>query len=178
MSCDHDLAYTEESYDSFKERYQAIGLTHPTPARKLDANKVEFVRKTQHFHAMMDSGCLCHFVWGPSWQLYDAEQMVKMMRAISGWDLTLEEVLMVGERRLNMMRVFNSREGIEAAGDNLPDKFFDKPLRGGVTDGVHVDRQEFEAALEEYYGQCGWDKERGVPTNETLKRIDLEWLIT
>ena len=176
MSCDHDFAYAKEAYDSFKPRYESIGLTSPTPARTLDANKVEFVRKTQHFHAMMDSACLCHFVWGPSWQLYDAEQMVKMMRAITGWDLTLEEIMAVGERRVNMMRVFNSREGIEAAGDTLPEKFF-KPLRGGVTDGVRVEREEFESAVKEYYTQCGWDTTTGVPTEETLRRLELEWLI-
>jgi aldehyde:ferredoxin oxidoreductase len=176
MSCDHDLGYTEEAYDAFKARYQSIGLTSPTPAHKLDANKVEFVRKTQHFHAMMDSANLCHFVWGPSWQLYDSEQMLKMMKAITGWDLTLEELMKVGERRVNMMRIFNAREGITAESDTLPEKFF-KPLRGGVTDGVYVNRDEFETAVKEYYEQSGWDTDSGVPTNETLRRLDLEWLI-
>lgn len=176
MSCDHDFGYAEEAYDAFKARYQSIGLTSPTPARTLNANKVEFVRKTQHFHAMMDSACLCHFVWGPSWQLYDSEQMLKMMMAITGWDLTLQELMKVGERRVNMMRIFNAREGITAESDTLPEKFF-KPLRGGVTDGVRVNRDEFETAVKEYYEQSGWDTDSGVPTSETLRRLDLEWLI-
>lgn len=175
QSCDNDLCYTEDAYSSFKERFQTLGLTSPTPATKLDANKVEFVRKTQQLFSMMDSANMCQFVWGSSWQLYGPEQILKMIQAITGWDVTIDELLTVGERRVNMMRMFNAREGIDSSQDTLSKKFF-KPLKGGPTDGWKVDKDEFEAAKIEYYRQCGWDEESGIPTEQTLKRLKLEWI--
>ncbi|NNK93999.1 MAG: aldehyde ferredoxin oxidoreductase family protein [Desulfobacterales bacterium] len=177
MSCDHDLGYTEDAYDSFKERYQSLGLTSPLPATSLEPKKVEFVRRTQYLFSMMDSANMCQFVWGPSWQLHGPEQMLNMIKAVTGWDVTIDELLSVGERRVNMMRIFNAREGIDSAQDTLPEKFF-KPLKGGPTDGWKVDRNEFEAALKDYYQQSGWDEDSGVPTKQTLKRLELEWLHT
>ena len=177
MSCDHDLGYTPETYGSNKDRFQHLGLSSPTSATDLGPDKVEFVRKTQYLFSMMDSANMCQFVWGPSWQLHGPEQMLKMIQAVTGWEVTIEELQTVGERRVNMMRMFNAREGINAADDSLPEKFF-KPLKGGVTDGWKVDRAEFEASLKEYYRQSGWDEENGIPTDETLERLQLGWLIS
>lgn len=49
-------------------------------------------------------------------------------------------------------------------------------FNSGVFDGWKLDKAEFEAALVEYYRQCGWDIESGVPTRETLARLGLEWV--
>lgn len=176
MSSEHDLTFSPEAFDAFKDRFKSIGLTEPLPSQSLDAAKVEFARKTQHVYSMMDSVNLCHFVWGPSWQLYGPDQMVKMINAVTGWDVTVKELLEVGERRLNMMRAFNAIEGITRKQDVLPEKLFMRPLQGGPTDGWKVDREEFENALNEYYSRCGWDKETGNPTRDSLKRLDLDWV--
>lgn len=73
-----------------------------------------------------------------------------------------------------MMKLFNDREGFEAKDDALPEKFFNQPLKGGPSDGVVVDQEEFNAALSEYYRQCGWDETSGRPTQATLNRLGLE----
>jgi aldehyde:ferredoxin oxidoreductase len=176
MSCDHDMGYTPAAYDSNRDRYQSLGLQSPTAATSMDASKVEFVRRTQWLFSMMDSANLCHFVWGPSWQLHGPQQMVEMIRAITGWEMSIDELLLAGERRVNMMRAFNAREGINASQDRLPNKFF-RPLSGGPTDGWKVDREAFEGSLKEYYRQCGWDEVSGTPTKETLERLELSWLV-
>jgi aldehyde:ferredoxin oxidoreductase len=74
-----------------------------------------------------------------------------------------------------MMRAFNAREGIDRRADVLPEKLF-KPLKGGVSDGWQLDRDEVEAALDKYFELCGWDIETGVPTREKLEELDLEWI--
>ena len=74
------------------------------------------------------------------------------------------------------MRAFNAREGIDRRRDTLPEKFFKKALRGGASDGLKLDREEFEAALDTYYQQSGWDVESGVPTRPTLERLELGWV--
>ena len=96
---------------------------------------------------------------------------------LSAATLTIDELITLGERRLNMMRVFNAREGINRNQDQLPEKFYKKPLKGGPTDGWKIDKSEFETALEEYYRQCGWDIDSGAPRRETLGRLGLSWVL-
>jgi len=175
MSSDHDPSY-EVAFETFKDRLATIGLTKPQEPQSLGSEKVNFARKTQHLHSLLDSLSLCQFAWGPSWQLYGPEEIVKMVQAVTGWDVTIEELLTVGERRLNMLRAFNAREGINRNQDKLPEKFFKEGLKGGPSDGWVVKKDEFEAALDEYYRQSGWDVETGTPTGETLEQLGLGWV--
>jgi aldehyde:ferredoxin oxidoreductase len=97
-----------------------------------------------------------------------------MIRAVTGWDITVEELLAVGERRLNLFRVFNAREGLNRNADKLPKKFF-KQLQGtGPTAGFALTHEEVESALDAYYKLAGWTND-GIPTRDTLKKHDVEW---
>lgn len=175
MSSEHDPSY-EGAFEYFKARLGALGLTQPQKPQSLGPEKVNFARKTQHLCSLLDSLNLCQFTSGPSWQLYGPEEIVKIVQAVTGWDVTIEELLTVGERRLNMMRSFNAREGINRNRDTLTEKFFQKGLVGGPSDGWKIDRAEWEAAREEYYRQSGWDAKLGTPTRPTLERLALGWV--
>jgi aldehyde:ferredoxin oxidoreductase len=174
-SSDHDPSY-EGAFEAFKDRLAALGLTKPQEPQSLGPEKVHFARRTQHLHSLLDSLNLCEFAWGPSWQLYGPEEILKMVHAVTGWDVTMEELLTVGERRLNMLRAFNAREGIDRNQDKLPGRFFREGLKGGPSDGWVVIKDEFEAALNEYYRRSGWDLATGTPTRETLEKLGLGWV--
>lgn len=75
-----------------------------------------------------------------------------------------------------MMRAFNAREGIDRNQDKLPEWFFKKALKGGASDGWKIDEREFEAVLDEYYYQSGWDVKSGPPTREILEKLGLGWV--
>jgi aldehyde:ferredoxin oxidoreductase len=80
--------------------------------------------------------------------------------------------MQVGARRLNLMRMFNAREGFDRKQDKLPKKFF-KALKGtGPTAGIALTHEEMDAALDEYYRLAGWTP-TGVPTPATLERLGL-----
>jgi aldehyde:ferredoxin oxidoreductase len=173
-SSEHDVASEEPTFENFKERQNTLGLMTPQPVKSLGSGKVEFVRKTQQFYSFMDSIGLCAFAWGSAWQLYGPQQAVELVKAVTGWDVTIDELLKVGERRINMMRVFNAKEGIDRASDVLPEKFF-TPLKGGPSDGLTLNREDFETALNEYYKQSGWN-DNGIPTRQILEKLDLDWV--
>jgi len=125
---------------------------------------------------MLDSAELCQFVWGPTWTLYDAKDTAQMMNSVTGWDITVEELMEVGRRRLNLFRVFNAREGLGRKDDKLPKKFF-KALKGdGPTAGFALTHEEIDSAIDHYYKLAGWTDD-GVPTPETLKKHDIEWAV-
>lgn len=142
----------------------------------LDRNKAKYAFETQKFYSMMDSLCLCQFAWGPAWQLYGPNELVDFCKYGADWDTSIRELQEVGERRINMMRYFNAREGYSRVDDTLPERMF-IPMPDGPNAGVKITRDDFELALDDYYELAGWDLETGNPTEETLKRLGLEWIL-
>lgn len=174
QSSEHDPYYEEGVADFNLDRLKQIGLGSPQPAYSLTEEKVRFAYETEVFYSMLDSAELCQFVYGPTWTLYDGKDTVNMLNSVTGWDLTLEELMEVGRRRLNLFRVFNAREGLGRKDDRLPKKFL-KALKGtGPTAGFALQQDEFDTALNTYYKLAGFNSD-GAPTSETLKKHDIEW---
>jgi aldehyde:ferredoxin oxidoreductase len=174
QSSEHDPYYEDGIGDFNLDRLKQIGLGSPQPAYSLTEEKVRFAYETEVFYSMCDSAELCQFVYGPTWTLYDGKDTVGMLNSVTGWDLTIEEIMEVGRRRLDLFRVFNAREGLGRKDDKLPKKFF-KPLTGtGPTAGFVLTHEEVDNAITSYYKIAGWNAD-GAPTRETLKKHDIEW---
>jgi len=174
QSSEHDPYYEEGVAELNLNRLKLLGLGDPQPGYSLTPEKVRFAYLTEAYYSFLDSAELCQFVYGPAWTLYGPAETVEMIRAVTGWDMTVEELVTVGERRLNLFRVFNAREGLTRNADKLPKKFF-KQLQGtGPTAGFALTHEEVESALDSYYKLAGWTND-GVPTPETLKKHEIEW---
>ncbi|HFD38472.1 MAG TPA: aldehyde:ferredoxin oxidoreductase [Anaerolineae bacterium] len=172
-SSEHDPSY-ESGYPHYRERLSALDLLDPQPKFSLGPEKVRYALYTQWFYSMLDSLNVCQFVWGPAWHLYGPGQLVEMVRAVTGWEMSLWELMKVGERRVNMMRAFNAREGFDREHDVLPPKLA-QPKVGGPSDGLAVPPEELERAKDIYYAMSGWD-EQGVPTRAKLEELSLGWV--
>lgn len=174
QSSEHDPMYEEGTSDLYLGRLAQLDLKTPPPGGSLGPEKVRFAAYGQTFYSLLDTLELCQFVWGPAWTLYGPAETVDMVRAVTGWPVSLFELMKVGERRLNMLRLFNAGEGFTRSEDCLPAKFF-KPLQGtGPTAGVAIDPDEFQAALDLYYQLMGWAP-NGLPTRAKLADLDLLW---
>ncbi|MBM4457067.1 MAG: aldehyde ferredoxin oxidoreductase family protein [Chloroflexi bacterium] len=171
---DHTVSEHDPDYAGFPERMAELDLLDPQPANALNAEKVRYALYTQRLVSAVDSASLCWFVFGGAWQLYGPSQFVEAIAAATGWNVSLWELMKVGERRINLMRAFNARDGVGAEADVLPAKLL-KPLVGGPSDGVAVPLEEFEAARATYYRMAGWD-ERGHPTRAKLEELALGWV--
>ena len=178
QSSEHDPMIEEGASDLYLGRLKLLGFDSPLELDSLGPDKVRFALKTQQFYSFLDTASLCQFVWGPAWSLYGPQETVDFVRAVTGWaDFDVDELMEIGERRLNMLRAFNAREGIGRREDRLPAKFF-RPLTGtGPTAGVALDPAAIEGALDEYYRLAGWDGRTGNPTPDTLTRLGLEWAV-
>ena len=174
QSAEHDPYYEEGIGDFNLDRLKVIGLGSPQPAYSLTEEKVRFAYETEVFYSMMDSAELCQFVYGPTWTLYGPNETVDMMKAVTGWDLTVEELMEVGRRRIDLFRTFNAREGLGRKDDKLPKKFFKKLTGTGPTAGFALTHEEVDSAIDHYYKLAGLNSD-GAPTRETLKKHDIEW---
>ena len=175
FGADHQSSEHDGSYTEYNERMASLGLINPQPLLELNAEKVRYALYTEWFYSVLDTLDLCQFVFGPDWQLYGPGQLVELMRAVTGWEVSLWELQKLGERRLNMLRAFNAREGIGREQDTLPAKFSRK-LVGGKSDGLSVDMERLEWAKNTYYAMAGWDVEKGIPTRARLEELELGWI--
>ncbi|MFX1426346.1 MAG: aldehyde ferredoxin oxidoreductase family protein [Promethearchaeota archaeon] len=161
----------------FKSRIDLVGdYNHYEVSTILDDNKIRYIFDGQCFYSMLNSLSLCTFVWGFAWQLYGPSQILDLCKYGVGWETNMKELLEIGERCLNMMRYFNAREGFTRVDDKLPDRVFE-PVPEGPGKGTGIDREEFAITQEKYYKIAGWDEKTGNPTKETLKRLQLDWLL-
>ncbi len=174
---DHNSSDHDPGYVDYPARMAELGLTDPQPVSSLNREKVRFALTTQHLYSCLDSINLCEFVFGASWQLFGPRDLVDVVRHSTGWDVTLEELLRLGERRVNMMRVFNAREGLGRKDDVLPKKLH-RALGGGPTAGASVNEEDMERAKHWYYEMAGWDPDTGSPTPAKLDDLGLRWLIS
>jgi len=175
QSHEHDPSI-EDDFEYYTDRLAVLGFKEAQEPRSLSDEKIRFTVASQHLYSVADSLNLCQFVYGPTWQLYGPEDMVELVQAVTGWeDVSIEELQRVGERRVNMMRAFNAREGLDRKDDVLPQKLF-KPLKRGTSDGWALDPDEVEGALDKYYEFCGWDVETGNPTRVKLAELGLDWV--
>ena len=176
QSHEHDPVI-EDDFEYYEERLGALGFNARVETHALNREKMRFTVATQRLYSAMDSLNLCQFVYGSTWQLYGPDDIVELVQAVTGWeDFSYADIEKVGERRINMMRMFNAREGFDRRQDLIPDKLF-KPLKGGASDGWKLDKDEVEGALDTYFELSGWDVKSGIPTPEKLEELGLAWII-
>jgi aldehyde:ferredoxin oxidoreductase len=170
----HDPSFANPEGIQFKSA-QPLGITVAQPARLLNEEKMK------HFYILEKWGSLekvtgyCFF--GPAPRSFiPPDDVVLSFNAATGWDLTMEDALLIGERATNMARIFNLREGFSRKDDTLPKRLF-QGLENGALQGNAIPRQDFEDALTTLYGLKGWDPQTGVPTRERLHALSLDWAI-
>ncbi|MFQ5898162.1 MAG: aldehyde ferredoxin oxidoreductase family protein [Candidatus Methylomirabilia bacterium] len=152
--------------------------TRPTPQyaqgfdRRSPEGKPEFALRSQHFTAVGDSLVLCRFTSERGFGLSVNESYARMVSAVTGWLLGVEELERIGERVVNLERCFNAREGVGRKDDTLPWRVMHEPIPEGPSAGMHCPPAELDRMLDEYYRLRGWDSE-GLPRKETLERLGL-----
>jgi len=124
--------------------------------------------KTFHdLTAAIDSSGVCLFT---SFAL-GADDYADMIRNGAGIDLNAESLLETGDRIWTLERLFNLREGLDAARDDtLPVRLLKEPIPKGPAEGK---LSRIDKMIPEYYKLRGWD-EKGVPTPAKLAELGIK----
>lgn len=99
--------------------------------------------------------------------------LLELVNAVTGWNMSIGELLYAGERGHNVAKAYNVREGFSRKDDTLPDRVLEEKVPYGPSQGRFIPREDLEVALDRYYTARGWDLE-GVPTKAKLQSLDLE----
>ncbi len=141
------------------------------------AYRLEFKGKglvVKHFEemaAIADATGICKNTYN-NMEVLDWDETAELLQATTGWDLTGAEVQQIGERIVNLERLFIAREGVTRRDDTLPKRFLHEPLpegSGSSTGSV----LELEPMLDEYYRARGWDVVTGLPLESKLQELGL-----
>lgn len=150
-----------------------LGITEPLPARELSSKKSAMYALLENWSSVEKAIGFCYF--GPAPRSFvQVDEVVSAVRAATGWPVTVQDLLRIGERATNLARVFNTREGFSRQDDELPDRLF-APLENGALAGVGISRPDFDQAMTDLYVAKGWNPETAVPTRERLQALDVEW---
>jgi aldehyde:ferredoxin oxidoreductase len=123
----------------------------------------DHMRQTSNRNGLRNQVGLCHFL------AYEDEQALAILKAVTGWDVTPEEMVTTAHRGLTLARLFNLREGFGRADDRLPARFSDPlPKHAGLS------REQQDKIVTDYYVEQGWDPETGAPTAETIRGLEIE----
>lgn len=141
----------------------------PVQATLLNEDKLHLYFHHVNNRHFLDSVVMCMFL------PYTPQQMVELLNATTGWEVTIDETQIIGQRANTLSRVFNLREGMTAADDSLPRRFFEPFLKGETRKAVPLDVEAFEWAKGYFYDMMGWDEKTGIPTSEALQQLDIGW---
>lgn len=137
-----------------------------------DATPARHTQSTGRGYAMQATG-LCNV---SSWMGggEDAPKIDAFVNAVTSWDLTMDDFLIVGNRIANMRQAFNVREGLKPCDFKFPDRVLGKPpLKSGPLAGVTIEKQVNEL-VEEYFKSMDWNLETGKPRRKKLIELGLE----
>ena len=120
---------------------------------------------------MRDTIGVCGFM---TWNVGGANEMTcEAIKAVTGWDFTVEELIDVGKRVMNLERAFNIRHGLTPEDDyNVSPRLVEAP-KGGVAAGKSI-RPYLRGMINEYYALMDWDLKTGKPWKRTLHRLGLD----
>jgi len=104
--------------------------------------------------------------------MFFLEGFPEMIKATTGWDMGMDELITAGERVYNITKMFNVREGFSRKDDHLPWRVMYEPIPKGPSSGAHVPPREFQKMLDEYYQARGWSID-GIPTRAKLMSLEL-----
>ncbi len=160
--------------------------------------KAVAARNIQNRNYLKDSLGLCDFIYPVTYSFSkygpvgDPELEGKLFTAATGIDAG--ELDTYSERIFNLQRMIRVREGHRIPEDDYPPAFnFSEPLEHNMHGGRVImpgpgaqpvdatgnilDREKVRAMLQEYYDVRGWNQGTGLPTPETLRKLDMEDLI-
>ncbi|MDH4291538.1 MAG: aldehyde ferredoxin oxidoreductase family protein [Dehalococcoidia bacterium] len=120
------------------------------------------------FHQVVVCTGTCLFVY---WAFPNVDPIADFMRAVTGWDVTNEELLKTGERIANIRQAFNIREGLNPLKFKVSDRVLGRPpLKAGPLAGVTIDE---DIMIKEYLTAMDWDLKTAKPSRKKLLELGL-----
>lgn len=120
------------------------------------------------FHVIDSLGC-CQFA---TMTLPSANALMDFVNAATGWNLTVNDAVKIGERIATIRHAFNLREGLNPINFKTPDRMLgNPPLTAGPSAGKSVDEK---AIVREFCEAMDWDTKTARPSQKKLADLGMD----
>jgi aldehyde:ferredoxin oxidoreductase len=129
-----------------------VDFSDKVDRRHATLDNVRHAIETEDKAALMDSLILCKFLRG----IFDDfhSEMADVLRHVTGWDVTADELRETARRIVRAKREFNLLAGWTPAEDTLPDRFLNTPLPNDPA--ASLSSETLGALVAEYHRQRAW----------------------
>jgi aldehyde:ferredoxin oxidoreductase len=137
------------------------------------SGKALFAKWTEEFVSLFNNLVTCMFGGATQFMMvgFGPSTYADILNKITGWNVSYEELMEVGERSLNLMRLYNYKvKGWDVKDDRFAGKLAYEEGEVGIYKGKIVPWDEI---LQEYYKLRGWTP-RGLPTKERLVELKMD----
>ena len=118
---------------------------------------------------VVNAGGMCQFIMMAA----NTANMPTWFNAVTGWDMSMDEMLDVGERIANLRMAYEVREGGNPRKRHVPSRVTGETTEGtsaGPLAGVRLDTETLET---EFLRACDWDTETCKPSVAKLQAVGL-----
>ena len=133
------------------------------PLGTLDKRREDSIVDLWLLWSALDSLGICIYAAPPTRELQSAD-ILALVKAVTGAEISMDELFELGLVRLLIQRDMNHRLGVNSKSDDLPDLFFDKPIKssGAKLDGAVINRAEFIEMKSAVIKRLQWSESGGV----------------
>jgi len=168
------LAYGTNSIGAHHKDAWVITWEIKVGRASYDPIKVDNLIETQLIRGgLFEALTVCRFPYNSLG--FELEWYQRYLKAATGKDFSMEQLNLISERILTLIRAFWVREYGKNWGrilDVPPVRWFNEPLTEGASKGSKLDLGKYNSMLDAYYAKKGWDQ-MGVPKQSTMKRLGL-----
>jgi aldehyde:ferredoxin oxidoreductase len=136
---------------------------HVSPDPLSCEGKPLMVKWSEELYAITDSLGICRFVsiWN-SPNLLGYEDLAELLTLTGGRRISADELKTVGERIVNLERLYNTLEDVTEEDDDLPPRLYEDPQTGRRN---ALTREKLKMMVREYYKLRGWTEEGALKPN-------------
>ncbi len=110
--------------------------------------------------------------------MLNPDDYASLVSAATGWRITGKELMLIGERIINVGKAFNTIHAKFSRKDDYPPKrLMEEPIKSGPFKRERLEKDKWDKMLDEYYWLHNWDVKTGLQTREGLERLSLKQIV-
>jgi aldehyde:ferredoxin oxidoreductase len=103
------------------------------------------------------------------------ENVCRALSAATGWNVTVDDAVNFGRRTAAINRVVSLRCGITPSVERPSKRYGSTPVDGPAKGQAIM--EQWDKMVDIWYRDVGYDRKTGKPHPNTLKSLDLDWLV-
>lgn len=131
--------------------------------------KAEMVKWYEEVNAVGDSLELCRIAQLGCNMPFGL--IAEILGAVTGVEFKEKDLFIIGERIVNLERIFNLKHGLKPSDDSVPKRFLNEPIKNGPSAGEVIN---LKGMLSEYYKLRKWNEIDGWPERDLLEQLEID----